>query len=60
MAKEKDQWRFTLRSVQARQRQLGSELERMWGEVVKEPIPDEMLELLKKLDERDRGKQRQH
>jgi hypothetical protein len=53
---EKDRWRFTLKSVQSRQRQLGAELERLWSEVVKEPVPDEMLELLKKLDEKDRGK----
>jgi hypothetical protein len=49
-------WRFTLRSVQSRQRQLGAELERLWEGVVREPVPDEMLALLKKLDEKDRGK----
>jgi hypothetical protein len=47
-------WRFTLQSVQSRQRQIGAELERLWSGVVREPIPDEMLELLKKLDEKDR------
>jgi anti-sigma factor NepR-like protein len=54
--KDKDPRRPTLKTVQARQRRLGTELERMWDDVVKESIPDEMLELLKQLDERDRGK----
>jgi len=41
--------------VQARQRRIGAQLERLWDGVIREPIPDEMLELLKKLDEKDRG-----
>ena len=49
------EWRFTLKLVQARQRRIGAQLERLWEGVVREPIPDEMLELLKKLDEKDRG-----
>ena len=48
--------RFDLKRVQARQRQIGQELERLWGGLVKEPIPDEMLELLRKLDEKERKK----
>jgi hypothetical protein len=51
----KDGWRFNLESVQARQRRIGIELSRLWSGVVREPVPDEMLELLKKLDEKDRG-----
>jgi hypothetical protein len=51
-----EEWRFTLKTVQARQRRIGAQLERLWNGVVHEPIPDEMLELLKKLDEKDRGK----
>lgn len=54
MASEKDRWR--LKTVQSRQRQIGAELERLWSEVVEEPIPDEMLELLKKLDAKNRRK----
>ena len=49
------EWRFTLKTVQARQRRIGVQLERLWDNVLHEPIPDEMLELLKKLDEKDRG-----
>ena len=52
---EDSPWRFNLKSVQKRQRQIGQELERLWGNVVKEPVPEEMLELLRKLDEKDRG-----
>jgi hypothetical protein len=54
VATEKDRWR--LKAVQSRQRQIGAELERLWSEVVGEPVPDEMLELLKKLDEKNRRK----
>ena len=52
---ENSPWRFTIKSVQKRQRQIGQELERLWGSVVKEPVPEDMLELLRKLDEKDRG-----
>lgn len=45
-----------LKSVQARQRRIGAQLERLWDNVVQEPVPDEMLELLKQLDEKDRGR----
>ena len=51
-----EEWRFTLKTVQARQRRIGVQLERLWDGVLREPIPDEMLDLLKKLDEKDRGK----
>ncbi len=43
-------------TVQARQRRIGAQLERLWDGIVREPIPDEMLDLLKKLDDKDRGK----
>lgn len=43
-----------VKSAQLRQRQIGQELERLWGGVTKEPIPEEMLELLRKLDEKER------
>jgi hypothetical protein len=51
-----EEWRFTLKAVQARQRRIGAQLERLWDSLVREPIPDEMLELLKRLDAKDRGK----
>ena len=37
-------------AARARQRALGRELRRMFDEVVQEPIPEDFLELLKKID----------
>jgi hypothetical protein len=39
--------------ARARQRAIGRELRRMYDDVVQEPIPDDFLELLKKIDEAD-------
>ena len=36
--------------LQARQRAIGQELRRMFDDVIKEPVPDEFLELLQKID----------
>jgi hypothetical protein len=44
------------RSVRARQRALGREIRRMFDGVVKEPVPDDFLDLLKRIDESDEGK----
>jgi hypothetical protein len=38
-------------AARARQRALGRELRRMYDEVVQEPVPDDFLDLLKKIDE---------
>jgi hypothetical protein len=40
------------RLVRARQRAIGRELRRIYDNVAKEPVPDEFLELLHKIDER--------
>ncbi|MDE2476238.1 MAG: hypothetical protein KGO48_14395 [Alphaproteobacteria bacterium] len=37
-------------AARARQRAIGRELRRMFDEVVQEPVPDDFLELLKKID----------
>ena len=51
---EKDQTeRDKARNVRARQRALGREIRRMFDGVVKEPVPDEFLDLLKRIDESD-------
>ncbi len=42
-------------AARARQRAIGRELRRMYDEVVQEAVPDDFLELLKKIDE-NRGK----
>lgn len=45
-------------AARARQRAIGRELRRMFDDVVQEPIPQDMLELLRKLDDsgQDKGK----
>ena len=39
------------RAVRARQRALGRELRRVYDDVAKEPVPEDFLDLLKKIDE---------
>jgi hypothetical protein len=39
------------RAVRVRQKALGRELQRLFDDVVHEPVPDEFLILLKQLDE---------
>lgn len=41
------------RMIRVRQRAIGRELRRMFESVVKEPVPDEFLSLLQKMDARD-------
>ncbi len=44
------------RAVRARQRAIGRELRRIYDGVVNEPVPDEFLDLLRKMDDADDGK----
>jgi hypothetical protein len=37
-------------AARARQRAIGRELRRMYDEIVQEPVPDDFLDLLKKID----------
>ena len=39
------------RAVRARQRAIGRELRRMYDDVAQEPVPDEFLDLLRKIDQ---------
>jgi hypothetical protein len=39
------------RLIRARQRAIGRELRRMYDSVAKEPVPEEFLDLLHKIDE---------
>jgi hypothetical protein len=45
-----------LRAVRVRQRALGRELRRMFEDIVREPVPDELLDLLRKIDDADNRK----
>ena len=39
------------RAIRARQRAIGRELRRMYDDVAQEPIPDDFLDLLRKIDD---------
>ncbi|HEY6578446.1 MAG TPA: NepR family anti-sigma factor [Rhizomicrobium sp.] len=39
------------RGIRARQRAIGRELRRIYDNVAKEPVPDDFLDLLHKIDE---------
>jgi hypothetical protein len=41
------------RIIRVRQRAIGRELRRIYDNVVKEPIPDDFMALLQKMDERE-------
>ena len=38
------------RTIRARQRAIGRELRRVYDDIAKEPVPEEFLDLLKKID----------
>ncbi|HVV64748.1 MAG TPA: NepR family anti-sigma factor [Rhizomicrobium sp.] len=57
LAKEHDHDRDNTRAVRARQRAIGRELRRIYDGVVNEPIPEEFLALLKKIDDAGGGGQ---
>ena len=54
-AEEKPESR-KLRVTRARQRAIGRELRRLYDEVVSEPLPDEFLEILRKIDQNEEKK----
>jgi hypothetical protein len=39
------------RAIRARQRAIGRELRRMYDDVAQEPVPDDFMDLLRKIDE---------
>ena len=45
------------RAIRARQRAIGRELRRMYDDVAQEPVPEDFLELLQKIDRPNEGKQ---
>lgn len=42
--------------LRARQRALGRELRRMYDDIAKEPVPEDFVELLRRIDKRDTGR----
>ena len=53
LTKDHEQDRDKTRAVRARQRAIGRELRRIYDGVVSEPVPDEFLDLLSKIDDAD-------
>ena len=51
VTKEQRNDREKMRSIRARQRAIGRELRRIYDNVAKEPVPDDFLDLLRKIDE---------
>ena len=45
------------RAIRARQRAIGRELRRMYDDVAQEPVPDDFMDLLRRIDEAE-GSQR--
>ena len=58
MSKEEEGTGGKSRAVRARQRAIGRELRRMYDGVVNEPVPDEFLDLLRRIDEADAEKKK--
>jgi hypothetical protein len=44
------------RAVRARQRAIGRELRRIYDDVAQEPVPDDFMDLLRKIDEAEDSK----
>ena len=50
LSNEKERDREAARAVRARQRAIGRELRRMYDGIVNEPVPEEFLDLVHKLE----------
>ncbi|HEY4942319.1 MAG TPA: NepR family anti-sigma factor [Rhizomicrobium sp.] len=53
MSKDQNPNRDKARAIRARQRVIGRELRRIYDGVAQEPVPDEFLDLLRKIDAKD-------
>jgi len=53
--KEQKPDRERARAMKARQRAIGRELRRAYDNVAQEPVPDDFLDLLRKIDEAEGG-----
>lgn len=53
MSKEQNPNREKARAIRARQRVIGRELRRMYDGVAQEPVPEDFMELLRKMDSQD-------
>lgn len=55
VAKEHKSDREKNRAIRTRQRAIGRELRRMFDDVAREPVPNEFLDLLRKIDDSGEG-----
>jgi len=53
VSKEDNPNREKARATRARQRAIGRELRRMYDDIAQEPVPEDFLDILKKIDEAD-------
>jgi hypothetical protein len=53
LSKEQNPNREKARAIRARQRVIGRELRRIYDGVAQEPVPDDFLDLLRKMDDKD-------
>ena len=51
LPKDQNPNREKARAIRARQRAIGRELRRMYDDIAQEPVPDDFLDLLRKIDE---------
>lgn len=51
--KDQNPNREKARAIRARQRAIGRELRRMYDDIAQEPVPEELLDLLKRIDDSD-------
>lgn len=56
LSKEQNPNREKARAIRARQRVIGRELRRIYDGVAQEPVPDDFLDLLRKMDSNEPGK----
>lgn len=56
VTKERKTDRERNRAIRTRQRAIGRELRRMFDDVLKEPVPNELLDLLRKIDDSGEGR----
>lgn len=55
MRKEQKPDRERARAIKSRQRAIGRELRRVYDNIAQEPVPDEFLDLLQKIDQADKS-----
>jgi hypothetical protein len=53
LSKEQNPNREKARAIRARQRVIGRELRRMYDGVAQEPVPEEFMDLLRRMDSQD-------